>query len=75
MNYYIRNKLWRDHLLKITPEISGLNVEKLDKKLQILQTVWTVFVGDKNITELFEYKYDELYNSVSYEKEEFLTLQ
>ena len=34
-------------------------------------------VGDKNITELFgyNYKYDELYNSVSYDKEKFLTLQ
>ena len=32
-------------------------------------------VGDKNITELFGYKYDELYNSVSYDKDEFLTLQ
>ena len=31
-------------------------------------------VGDKNITELFGYKYDELYNSVSYGKDEFLTL-
>ena len=32
-------------------------------------------VGDKNITELFGYKYGELYNSVSYDKDEFLTLQ
>ena len=32
-------------------------------------------VGDKNITELFGYKYDELYNSVSYDKDELLTLQ
>ena len=34
-------------------------------------------IGDKNITELFGRKYNELYNSVSYEydKDEFLTLQ
>ena len=32
MNYYIRNKPWPDQLLKITPETSGLNVEKIDKK-------------------------------------------
>ena len=32
-------------------------------------------VGDKNIFELFGYKYDELYNSVSYDKDKFLTLQ
>ena len=28
-------------------------------------------VGDKNITELFGRKYNELYNSVSYDKDEF----
>ena len=32
-------------------------------------------VGDKNITELFGYKYEVLYNSVSYDKDESLTLQ
>ena len=32
-------------------------------------------VGYKNITELFGYKYNELYNSVSYDQAEFLTLQ
>ena len=32
-------------------------------------------VGDKNIAELFGRKYNELYNSVSYDKDEFLTLQ
>ena len=32
-------------------------------------------VGDKNITELFGRKYNELYNSVSYDKDEFLALQ
>ena len=32
-------------------------------------------VGDKNITKLFVYTYDELYNSFSYDKDEFLILQ
>ena len=75
MSYCIRNKPWPDLLLKITLEISGVNAEKLDKKYQILQFAWILWLVTKNITELFGRKYNELYNSVSYDKDEFLTLR
>ena len=48
---------------------------KIRQKLANSPNCMDTVVGDKNITELFGYKYDELYNSVSYDKDEFLTLQ
>ena len=70
MSYCIRNKPWPDLLLKITLEISGVNAEKIDINIK-----FSNLAGYKNITELFGRKYNELYNSVSYDKDEFLTLQ
>ena len=48
---------------------------KISQKIANSPNCMDTFVGDKNITELFGHKYDELYNSVSYDKDEFLTLQ
>ena len=42
-------------------------------KCHYMYMYFTMFLA--NITELFGYKYDELYNSVSYDTDEFLTLQ
>ena len=50
---------------------------KVRQKLANSPNCMDAVVGDKNITELFGYKYmyDELYNSVSDDKDEFHTLQ
>ena len=47
MSYCIRNKPWPDLLLKIPLEISGVNAEKLDKKYQILQFAWILWLVTK----------------------------
>ena len=75
MSYCIRNKPWPDLLLEITLEISGVNAEKFKQKISNSPICTDTMVGDKNITELFGRKYNELYNSVSYDKDEFLALQ
>ena len=54
--------LWSE-CIKIRPKISNSPI------------CMDTMVGDKNITELFGRKYNELYNSVSYDKDEFLALR
>ena len=53
----------------------SIECRKIRQKIANSPNYMDTVVGDKNITELFGYKYDELYNYVSYDKEEFLTLQ
>ena len=48
---------------------------KIRQKISNSPICMDTMVGDKNVTELFGCKYNELYNSVSYDKDEFLTLQ
>ena len=48
---------------------------KIRQKISNSPICMDTMVGDKNITELFGRKYNELYISVSYDRDEFLALQ